>query len=605
MAGRPPRNNRNPRYANVNNRNNNDEDPNADGNPPPRVGLSQVDLMAIATIVATTIQGLGNPNGNGNQQPQPPPAQNGIKYYYESLRKNRCPVFKGDADPESSQSWLKSVETQLQLLEIPEAHKVEVIVPFLEDKASKWWETVSPTLTAAGAITWQQFRDVFLKQYFPAEVRLQKLSEFENFSQTLDMSVVDYTSQFNDLETYAPTIMADEVLKMHRYKKGLISRIQSSLAVYQPTSFADLMGAAIRAETDIKRRENENKNKRPLTGHLSQGKPPFKRPNQSSGSFKGASSHPTYQEPKMCPKCNNCHSGECHRQTGACSIRSTKPNADANPNKPRENKPNARVFAITQEEADDANDVVAGTIFVNEMPAYVLFDSGATHSFISKRFTKKLGLTPELLVEPFRVATPTSKTIEILRVHRKCKICINEHLFQAELKQLNMVEFDVILGMDWLARNNAMVDCKGKSVRLRTPNQKEVVYHGKSKERKSLLSASQAWKAMKSGADIYLATVNVVKEEIELKPRDIPIVRDFPDVFPEELPGAVPDREIGFEINLVPEAAPISKAPYRMAPAELKELKEQLQELLDKKQIRPSASPWELQYFLSRRKMGA
>ncbi|XP_073016426.1 uncharacterized protein [Primulina eburnea] len=551
MAGRPPRNNHNPRYANVNNRNNNDEDPNADGNPPPRVGLSQVDLMAIATIVATTIQGLGNPNGN---------------------------VFKRDADLESSQSWLKSVETQLRLLEIPEALKVEVIVPFLENKASKWWETVSPTLTAAGAITWQQFRDVFLKQYFPAEVRLQKLSEFENFSQTLDMSVIDYTSQFNDLGTYALTIMADEVLKMHRYKKGLISRIQSSLAVYQPTSFADLMGETIRAETDIKRRENENKNKRPLTGQSSQGKPPFKRQNQSSGSFKG-------HRIANCPEPLK---------------RSTKPNADVNPNKPRENKPNARVFAITQEEADDANDVVAGTIFVNEMPAYVLFDSGDTHSFISKRFTKKLGLTPELIVEPFRVATPTSKTVETHRVHRKCKICINENLFQSELIQLNMVEFDIILGMDWLARNNAMVDCKGKSVRLRTPNQKEVVYHGKSKERKSLLSASQAWKAMKSGADIYLATVNVVKEEIELKPGDIPIVRDFPDVFPEELPGTVPDREIGFEINLVPEAAPISKAPYRMAPAELKELKEQLQEFLDKKHIRPSASPWGAPYPLPR-----
>ncbi|XP_073313522.1 uncharacterized protein [Primulina huaijiensis] len=542
MVGRPPRNNRNPQYANINNRNDNNGDPSADGNPPPRVGLSQADLMAIATIVATTIQGLGNPNGNGNQQPQPPLAQHGIKYHYESLRKNRCPVFKGDADPESSQNWLKNVETQLRLLEIPEALKVEVIIPFLEDKASKWWETVSPTLTNAGAITWQQFRDVFLKHFFPAEVRLQKLSEFENFSQTPDMSVVDYTSRFNDLGTYAPTIMADEVLKMYRYKKGLSSRIQSSLAVYQPTSFAHLMGAAIRAETDIKRREDENKNKRPLTGQSSQGKQPFKRPNQSNGSFKG-------HRIANCPEPLN---------------RGTKPNVDANPNKPKENQPNARVFAITQEEADDANDVVAGTIFINEMPAYVLFDSGDTHSFISKRFTKKLGLTPEILVEPFRVVTPT------------------------KLIQLNMVEFDVILGMDWLSKNHALVDCRMKNVKIQAPNQEEVIFQGKVKKQKSLLSASQTWRAMKSGKEVYLAMISEVNEETTLALEEIPVVQEFLDVFPEELPGEIPDREVEFEINLMPDAAPISKAPYRMAPAELKELKDQLQELLDKKQIRPS-----------------
>ncbi|XP_075473943.1 uncharacterized protein LOC142505001 [Primulina tabacum] len=177
--------------------------------------------------------------------------------------------------------------------------------------------------------------------------------------------------------------------------------------------------------------------------------------------------------------------------------------------------------------------------------------------------------------------------METDEIYRDCEISINNQNFSADLIQLIMLDFDIILGMDWLERNNAVVDCKGKEVKLRTPNQEEVVFHGKSKGRKSLLSASQTWKAMKSGEDIYLAMVNEAKEEVELKLEDIPVVRDFPDVFPEELSGMVPDREVEFEINLVPGAAPISKAPYRMAPAELKELKEQLQELLDKKQIRP------------------
>ncbi|XP_075515757.1 uncharacterized protein LOC142550568 [Primulina tabacum] len=174
---------------------------------------------------------------------------------------------------------------------------------------------------------------------------------------------------------------------------------------------------------------------------------------------------------------------------------------------------------MNQEEADDANEVVSGTILLQKVPAYALFDLGATHSFLSKKFAKKLGLKPESLTEPFRIATTTR--------------------------------------MDWLAKNHAIVDCKGK----------------------------RAWKAMKSGEDIYLAMINEMQGEVEMRIEDIPIVCEFPDVFPEELPRTVPDREVEFEINLVPGPAPISKAPYRMAPAELKELKEQLQELLDKKQI--------------------
>ncbi|XP_075515447.1 uncharacterized protein LOC142550094 [Primulina tabacum] len=178
---------------------------------------------------------------------------------------------------------------------------------------------------------------------------------------------------------------------------------------------------------------------------------------------------------------------------------------------------------MTQKDADDANEVVSGTILIQQVPAYALFDCGATHSFISKRFAKKLGCKPKKLNEPFRIATPTSRAIETHEIYRDCKISISDQTFSAELIQLIMVDFDIILGMDWLARNSAIVDCKGKRVKLQTPDQEEVVFHGKSKERKSLLSASQAWGAMKSGEDIYLAMVSEIKEEVERKLEDIPI----------------------------------------------------------------------------------
>ncbi|XP_073054111.1 uncharacterized protein [Primulina eburnea] len=146
-------------------------------------------------------------------------------------------------------------------------------------------------------------------------------------------------------------------------------------------------------------------------------------------------------------------------------------NSGVNANKPRENKPNARVFAIIQEEANEANDVVTCTIFIQQVPAYVLFDCSATHSFMSKRFSKKLGYKLEKLNEPFRIATPTSRAIETHEIYRDCKISMGNQTFSADLIQLVMVDFDIILGMEWLARNSAIVDCKGNRVNLRTPDQ--------------------------------------------------------------------------------------------------------------------------------------
>ncbi|XP_075521407.1 uncharacterized protein LOC142554628 [Primulina tabacum] len=498
MAGRPPRHNR--------------VDQNENENPPspPRVNLSREDMLAITTILAATLQGMVNPIANAIQPP-PEPQPRGIRYNYESLRKNRVPIFYENPDPEVSHNWLKNVESQLHLLEVLEGLKVEVVTPFLEERARKWWETVSPLLAKAKQITWQTFRREFLKQYYPAEFRLQKLIQFENFKQTPDMTVMEYTSRFNDLGTYIPTIMSDETLKMHRFKKVLNSRIQSALAVFRPNNFADFMGATMSTETDIKRRDEEIRTKDCWSINLLRMVPNSK--------------DQTIQE---VPQEELLTVLAILKESGAILVdRNTLENVTGKlalvsdvVSKPNENKTNARVYAITHEEADNTNEVVA------------------------------------------------------------------------ELIQLNMIKFDIILGMDWLAKNHAIVDCQEKNVKLQTPTKEEIIYHGKSKERKSFLSVSQAWKAIKRGEEIYLAVINEIKEEELPKLEDIPIVQEFPYVFSEELLGEIPDSEVEFEINLVPAAAPISKAPCRMALAELKELKEQLQELLDKKQILPSASPY-------------
>src|SRR5262249_53447790 len=153
-----------------------------------------------------------------------------------------------------------------------------------------------------------------------------------------------------------------------------------------------------------------------------------------------------------------------------------------------------------------------------------------------------------------------------------------------------VLEIDVILGMDWLSTYHAHIDCHGKRVEFKLEGQDSFIYQGdKSDVMSRMISTMAARRLLRKGCQGYLATVidkRIIPEGVD----QIPIVNEFPNVFPEELPGLPPEREIEFEIELQPGVSPISIPPYRLAPAELKELKVQLQDLIDKGFIRLSSS---------------
>jgi len=153
---------------------------------------------------------------------------------------------------------------------------------------------------------------------------------------------------------------------------------------------------------------------------------------------------------------------------------------------------------------------------------------------------------------------------------------------------LEMCDYDVILGMDWLAGYHATMDCFHKTLTFKLEETPAgVLFQGnRSIPSVGFVSALKADRLMKSGCEAYLAFITEDKRFQGVE--EIPIVWEFPDVFPEEIPGLPPVREIDFTLELLQGTAPISIAPYRMAPAELGELKTQLQELLDKGFVRPS-----------------
>ncbi|KAG8490964.1 hypothetical protein CXB51_014701 [Gossypium anomalum] len=191
-----------------------------------------------------------------------------------------------------------------------------------------------------------------------------------------------------------------------------------------------------------------------------------------------------------------------------------------------------------------------------------------------------------------KVSNPLGKHVLVDRVCRNYPLTIRGHCFPANLMLLPFNEFDVILRMDWLTSHSVVVDCGRKVIQLRCEKGNVIrVGPDKSDNLPVVISSLTPEKYLRKGYEAYLAFVLNTKVS-ESKIESVPVVCEFIDVFPEELPGLPPEREVEFGIELAPGTTPISIEPYRMASTELNELKVQLQELIDKGFARLSYSPW-------------
>ena len=138
----------------------------------------------------------------------------------------------------------------------------------------------------------------------------------------------------------------------------------------------------------------------------------------------------------------------------------------------------ARVFAVTQQEADVAPKFMTGTIQVFDSGAYVLIDPGATHSFISAKFIAQVNIEIHPIDCSMVVSIPTEDSLIADRVYMGCKVIIEGHEFWANLVLLDIQDFDVILGMDWLSRHHATMDCFRKEVKFCRPGEPEITFRG-------------------------------------------------------------------------------------------------------------------------------
>ncbi|GJW40953.1 putative reverse transcriptase domain-containing protein [Tanacetum coccineum] len=262
-------------------------------------------------------------------------------------------------------------------------------------------------------------------------------------------------------------------------------------------------------------------------------------------------------------------------------------------------KAQAKVYAVGNAGANPDNNVVTGTFLLNNRYASILFDTGADRSFVSTAFSSRIVITPTALDHDYNVELADGRIVGLNTIIRGCTLNFLNHPFNIDLMPVELGSFDVIIGMDWLAKYHAVIVCAEKIVRIPFGDEILIVRgdgsSNKHGTRLNIISCTKAQEYLTKGCHVFLANITATKDKDKSKGKrleDVPVVQEFPEVFPEDLPGIPPTRQVEFRIDLVPGATPVARAPYRLAPSEMKELAEQLQELTDKGFIRPSSSPW-------------
>nr|GEV82606.1 putative reverse transcriptase domain-containing protein [Tanacetum cinerariifolium] len=259
-----------------------------------------------------------------------------------------------------------------------------------------------------------------------------------------------------------------------------------------------------------------------------------------------------------------------------------KESAKVERNRARNGNAMGRAYAMGTTRTNPNSNVVTGMFLLNNRYASILFDTGADRSFISTAFSLMIDIIPTTLDHGYDVELADDRIIWVNTLIRGCTLNFLNHPFNIDLMPVEMGSFDVIIDMDWLVKHHAIIVCDEKLVHVPFDN-KILIFHGDGsnnghESRLNIISYTKTQKYLLKGCPIFLA---------------------------HDLLGIPPTCQVEFQIDLIPGAAPVARAPSRLAPSEMKELLDQLKELSDKGFIRPSYSPWGAPVLFVKKKDGS
>ncbi|GJU21556.1 reverse transcriptase domain-containing protein [Tanacetum coccineum] len=529
-------------------------------------------------------------NTNRNTGPREAPVAR--KCSYKEFMSCQPFNFKGTEGAVGLIRWFERTESVFSRSNCTEDCKVKFATGTLTEEALSWWNSFAQPIGIEEAykITWSEFKNLLIKKYCPRTEVKKMEDKFYNLA-VKGHDLKTYVKRFQELAVLCLTMLPNSKKLMEVFIGGLPRSIKGNVTASKPQTLEEAITITQRLMDQVTKHnsvQGTNDHKRKFDDRRTFNNKNYQN-NCNNNNNNSNNDHQQQQNRRQ--ETVRAYAATLTKKIGPATRSNLKPVSVTchacgekghykNQCPKVNNSAYGRAYLLRDKNAHQDPNVVTGTFLLNQHLARVLLDSGADKSFVSISLSSKLNILPITLDTTYDIEMADGNLVGTNTVIQGCTLILLNQPFEIDLMPIKLRSFDIVIGMDWLSKYHARIICDEKVVHISIDGKTLIIPGDRSKTRLSLISCIKTKRYISRGCQIFIAQV-MEKNSDGKRMEDIPVVREFPNVFPEDLPGLPPVCQVELQINLIPGARPVARAPYRLAPSEMQELSNQLQELAD------------------------
>ncbi|XP_010534056.1 PREDICTED: uncharacterized protein LOC104809701 [Tarenaya hassleriana] len=411
--------------------------------------------------------------------PAPPriPQEVVVDYYpfVKELRALGTPEFEGSLSPKAAEDWIIKITHHFNYIRCPLEYCTELVSRHLAGAARHWWEEVVREAPAGHQLSWEEFRTEFEQKYYRRQDQGHRITEFLRLEQG-NMTVREYEAEFNRLLKYGGHLVHTEEYKIQKFIAGLRASLRRIIECHE----YHMLSRYINQLEKVERIEKEK-----MDAKI-----------QDCGPYR--------REPVNRPPVRIGQTSQPRDKGKALAFRTTSPTQPV-----QYRRPCAKCEYL--EEADVA--AITGIICIHDVACVTLFDTGATHSFLSEKKAGELSITEIDTTTPFMVCTPVRQTLPVQRILHCMPLTICGMMLNADLIVVPIRDYDLILGMDWLSKHQAQIDCRQRTIWFTEESGGFEFVGNRSRKVYPIILALKANKMIEKGNEAFMVVITTTKKQ--------------------------------------------------------------------------------------------